>query len=115
MAPCEAQISYDGVFAIIKLKGTLEHDNVISVSAHGTTVLNKRYKKIIIDMADIVHANSKGLGSLISIMNQCTKNEAEFVLLNPNGKAMDVLTTTKLTQVFTIIKGTLDEAKKQFE
>jgi len=116
MAPCEADISYDGDFAIIKLSGTLEYGNVISVSANGKIVLDNGYKKIIIDMTKITYANSKGLGSLISIMRQCAEKNAKLVLLNPNGKALEVLTTTKLHTVFPFVeKGTLNDAKNNFK
>jgi anti-sigma B factor antagonist len=70
-------------------------------------LLSKGHKQILLNLADVDHIDSMGLGALVSAFASVRKQGGELKLLNLTDKAADLMQITKLYTVFDIMN---DEA-----
>ena len=70
-------------------------------------------KFIIIDLRNVHHMNSCGLGSLVCCMTTLRKSGGDLVLLSPTENVKFLLAVTKLDHIFRIYP-TLEEAVADF-
>ena len=70
-------------------------------------LLSKGHKQILLNLADVDHIDSMGLGALVSAFTSVRKQGGELKLLNLTNKATDLMQITKLYTVFDIVN---DEA-----
>jgi len=66
-------------------------------------LLTKGHRKILLNLGDVNHIDSSGLGSLVSAFTSVRKQEGELKLLNLTNKVHDVLQIAKLYTVFDIM------------
>lgn len=59
-------------------------------------------EKIIINMQDVTHIDTPGLGELVSFRDHAKNSGEQFVLLNPQERLMSLLIMTKLITAFDI-------------
>ena len=111
MAPCQVSIEYDNEITVVKLSGTLEYGNVISVKTQIENVLKGRHLFVIIDFQGVTHANSDGLGSIISVNKMQATYGAEIMMINVHGKAKDLIRQCQLDKILPIRDLSLAEAK----
>ncbi len=115
MSPCETNITFEGDIAVVSLKGTLEFDNVLSVSDKvKKDTIAKGYTKILIDLSQTKHINSKGLGALVSIQRTCTEENCCLVIINPNKQVSKLFVMTKLDTAFKIFSASFGELEEYF-
>jgi anti-sigma B factor antagonist len=60
------------------------------------------YKKIVIEMSDVQHLDSSGIGELISSLTAVSRSDGTLVLLNPTDRAHKLLAISQLTDIFEI-------------
>ncbi len=77
-------------------------------------LLSAGIKYIILDLHQVHHMNSCGLGSLVSNMTTIRKTGGDFVLLSPTENVDYLLSITKLNQIFSIYRS-LDQAVANFD
>jgi len=111
VAPCKVHIEHDNRVTVVKLKGTLEHGNVISVKVQIEQVLQAGNLLVIIDFDGVTHANSDGLGSIISVKKMQATYSAKIMMINVHGKAADLIKQCQLDQILPIRDLSLTEAK----
>ena len=70
-------------------------------------LLSKGHKQILLNLADVDHIDSMGLGALVSAFASVRKQGGELKLLNLTDKAADLMQVTKLYTIFDIVN---DEA-----
>ena len=70
-------------------------------------LLTKGHKQILLNLADVDHIDSMGLGALVAAFASVRKQGGELKLLNLSDKAADLMQVTKLYTIFDIVK---DEA-----
>jgi anti-sigma B factor antagonist len=70
-------------------------------------LLSKGHKQILLNLADVDHIDSMGLGALVSAFASVRKQGGELKLLNLTDKATDLMQVTKLYTIFDILN---DEA-----
>jgi anti-sigma B factor antagonist len=70
-------------------------------------LLSKGHKQILLNLADVDHIDSMGLGALVSAFASVRKQGGELKLLNLTDKAADLMQVTKLDTIFDIMN---DEA-----
>ena len=63
------------------------------------------HQRLILDLADLTHIDSMGLGSLVRIYVAAPRRGCSLELLNPGRRVRDILTMTHLLSSFTIIEG----------
>jgi anti-sigma B factor antagonist len=64
--------------------------------------IKKNPGKIVINMRNVTHVDSPGLGELVSCHEYAKSRGGNLVLLNPQEKQMHLLIVTKLRTVFDI-------------
>jgi anti-sigma B factor antagonist len=70
-------------------------------------LLSKGHKQILLNLGDVHHIDSAGLGALVGASTSVRKQGGELKLLNLTNKVGDVMEITKLYTVFDIMN---DEA-----
>ena len=97
----------DGV-TIVDLKGRItlgEGSATLRDAVHD--LLSKGLKRILLNLGDVKHIDSSGIGELVSAFTVAKKQGGELKLLNLTKKAHDLLQITKL---YTVIDVTDNEA-----
>ena len=97
----------DGV-TIVDLKGRItlgEGSATLRDTVHD--LLSKGLKRILLNLSDVNHIDSSGIGELVSAFTVAKKQGGELKLLNLTKKAHDLLQITKL---YTVIDVTDNEA-----
>lgn len=93
-----------GDIAIFKLDGnmlgTAENSQIKDTIIE---YLDKGIHKFLIDLTELKHINSTGLGVFITILTKIKSKNGEMVLTNPTQAVSNLLKITKLTSVFNIL------------
>lgn len=97
-------------WVIYNLSGRLigEHDGMALIESVSNHVAGG-HKNIIIDMSELEHINSSGLGVLITLLTKIRKADGELSLASPAENVSNLLTITKLNTIFKVFR-TIDEA-----
>lgn len=92
-----------GKVGVFKLTGNLigEHDGMPLADAFNE-YMEDGYINFVIDLTELKHINSSGLGVLITLLTKARKKEGELVLVNPSDHIRNLMLITKLTSIFTI-------------
>ncbi|MEL7532724.1 MAG: STAS domain-containing protein [Bacteroidota bacterium] len=88
---------------VFKLNGNLigETDGVPITEAF-TEHLGNDVKQFVIDLSELQHINSTGLGVLITLLTKARKVGGEVNLANPSQYIKNLLLITKLNTIFKI-------------
>jgi anti-sigma B factor antagonist len=90
-----------GNVVIIDVEGKVllgEGDVEIKQAVDG--FLKQGQKRILLNLAKVPYLDSAGLGEIIRCFTTLRKNGGDFKLLSPNKRIMDLLSITKLLDVF---------------
>lgn len=103
-----------GVYA---LKGTLlgETDGM-QLAEEVNEHLEDGIKGCVLDISDLKHINSSGLGVFITLLTRTRKKGGELALLNPSEFISNLLMITKLNSIFDIYEdlgNAVDAVKKK--
>jgi anti-anti-sigma factor len=63
-------------------------------------LLKQGYKKILLNLAKVPYLDSAGLGEIIRCFTALRRSGGNFKLLSPNKRIIDLLSITKLLNVF---------------
>jgi len=93
----------DNQIGVYHLEGNLigETDG-ISITESLNEKLEEGFKQFVIDLNDLQHINSSGLGVLITLLTKARKIGGEVVLANPSSYIENLLLITKLNTIFQI-------------
>lgn len=92
---------FDRGFAILSLHGNpLSEPDSISLKNIVVSILNSGIKKIILDLAQVKHINSNGIGALLHIRKKIENVNGEVKLAHVNDKIKDILKRTALEKYF---------------
>ncbi len=85
----------------------------ISESLRGLVkeVLSTGVHQIIIDMAKVDHIDSTGVGELVSAYTAVSKEKGSLYLWHVSDSVRELLQTTNLLEVFTVLADNAPEAK----
>jgi anti-sigma B factor antagonist len=92
-----------GGLAAFTLTGNLvgETDGMALADAFNE-YLESGVTKFCIDLTELKHINSSGLGVLITLLTRTRKKDGELVLINPSTYIRNLLLITKLNSIFRI-------------
>lgn len=90
--------------AVFELEGSLlnEQDR-LNLKNEFTNYLDQEIKNFLIDLSNLKHINSTGLGVFITLYTKVRGKGGEMIVCNPSDNIINLLTITKLTSVFTIV------------
>ncbi|MEL6252124.1 MAG: STAS domain-containing protein [Bacteroidota bacterium] len=99
---------------VYELQGNLigEKDG-ITITESFTEQLDNGLKNFVIDLQNLQHINSSGLGVLITLLTKARKSGGEVTLSNPSDYIKNLLLITKLNTIFQI-HSTKEEAMEVF-
>ncbi len=90
-----------GDIVIIDVDGQiLLGDGDVEIKIAVDDLLKKGSKNILLNLAKVPYLDSAGLGEIIRCFTALRKNGGDFKLLSPNRRIIDLLTITKLLNVF---------------
>jgi anti-anti-sigma factor len=90
-----------GDVVIIDVDGQiLLGDGDVEIKMAVDDFLKRGNKKILLNLAKVPYLDSAGLGEIIRCFTALRKSGGDFKLLSPNGRIIDLLTITKLLNVF---------------
>ncbi len=105
----------NGDIAIFKLDGNMlgtPENNQIKNDI--IDYLDKGIQKFALDLTELKHINSTGLGVFITILTKIKSKNGEMVLCNPSQSIANLMKITKLTSVFLILHN-IEEAINHFK
>lgn len=91
-----------GIYA---LEGNLigEHDGINITDSFSEQILQGT-KNYLIDLSDLKHINSSGLGVLITLLTKARKEGGDLILANPSSYIKNLMVITKLDTIFEIFE-----------
>jgi|SRR5579862_6597330 len=102
--PCTLNISIEekGEVAVVHLHGRLV-SNVAANFYTRISLLLPTHKRVILNLADLSHMDSMGLGTLVRLMVSAKTKGCSLELIHLGKKIRELLGLTHLLDVFTII------------
>ena len=98
-----------GNVAVVELSGKItigEGDVVLREEVN--KLLESDTKSILLNLNGVTYMDSAGIGELVACYKRSAETGAKLKLLNPSGRVSDLLTLTKLQQVFDIFNDEKD-------
>jgi anti-sigma B factor antagonist len=92
-----------GNVAVVDLTGKItigEGDVVLREEVN--KLLESDAKAILLNLNGVTYMDSAGIGELVACYKRAAETGAKLKLLNPSGRVSDLLSLTKLQQVFDI-------------
>lgn len=101
----QMQIRENGNAALVAVSGKLTAIH-LSASLRGAVkqLLAKGIKRIVIDMGELIHIDSTGVGELVSAYTSATAEQAELELYDVPESCMELLEITNLSDIFKVRK-----------
>jgi anti-sigma B factor antagonist len=99
------EFSYESVghTGIFSLKGNLIGENDgISLAEAFSEKLDDQTKSFVIDLSELQHINSSGLGVLITLLTKARRVGGDVTIANPSDYINNLLVITKLNTIFHI-------------
>jgi len=98
-----------GDVAVVDLTGKItigEGDVVLREEVN--KLLETDVKKVLLNLNGVTYMDSAGIGELVACYKRAAEAGARLKLLNPSGRVSDLLSLTKLQQVFDIFNDEKD-------
>ncbi|MFN0203294.1 MAG: STAS domain-containing protein [Bacteroidia bacterium] len=96
---------------VYQLSGSLIGENHgISIVESINQAISEGEKRFVMDLAELQHINSTGLGVLITLLTKARKVGGDLVLANPSKFIQSLLLVTKLNSIFKVFESADDAA-----
>jgi anti-sigma B factor antagonist len=99
----KAKVRTVGKVAVMDLSGkiTIGEGDVL-LREEVNKLLETDWKNILLNLNGVTYMDSAGIGELVACYKRAAESGARLKLLNPSGRVSDLLSLTKLQQVFDI-------------
>jgi anti-sigma B factor antagonist len=97
----KARVRQVGQVAVVDIEGKItigEGDMVLRDRV--VDLLDKGNRAIVLNLEKVTYMDSAGIGELVACYKRAKEKGGNVKLLNPSGKVLDLLTLTKLEEVF---------------
>jgi anti-sigma B factor antagonist len=97
----KARVRQVGQVAVVDIEGKItigEGDMVLRDRV--VELLDKGSHQIVLNLEKVTYMDSAGIGELVACYKRAKEKGGNVKLLNPSGKVLDLLTLTKLEEVF---------------
>ena len=101
----KARVRQVGQVAVVDIEGKItigEGDMVLRDRV--VELLDKGSHAIVLNLEKVTYMDSAGIGELVACYKRAKEKGGTVKLLNPSGKVLDLLTLTKLEEVFETYK-----------
>lgn len=100
-----------GSSTIFHCRGALSLGSYASLEQFGKEIRKTTAKRIVLDLREVVHIDSLGIGTLAALFKDARRSKVELVLV-PSSEVRQSLETVGLAKVFPSFDS-LDEASKR--
>jgi anti-sigma B factor antagonist len=97
----KARVRQVGQVAVVDIDGKItigEGDMILRDRV--VELLDKGHTHIVLNLEKVTYMDSAGIGELVACYKRAKEKGGNVKLLNPSGKVLDLLTLTKLEEVF---------------
>lgn len=95
----------EGTVTLVKIEGVIKLGEAAEgFSAFLERLLEEDLPSVLIDMTEIDHVDSTGLGELVGYLQRFTEQGRRLALLNPHRRVLKLLELTRLDEVFPIFE-----------
>jgi len=101
-SPLTFDLEVTGNVALLRLHGKLEM-GVTNLLHARVKKLIPEYKRVVLDLSDLTHMDSSGLGALVALFVSARSAGCSLELVNLSHGIQKVLSLTNLMSVFTVI------------
>ncbi|MFH1320734.1 MAG: STAS domain-containing protein [Bacteroidota bacterium] len=105
-------IEKSGLIIILFRGNLLENNQTMNLSDDIEHLLVQKKNNFILDLSELKHINSSGLGEMVKILTKSRKSGGETILANVSEKIKTLFITTKLNTIFTITDSVEEAAEK---
>jgi anti-sigma B factor antagonist len=99
----------NGFISILDLDGKIRlGDGCRELHEALRLLVQKGEKRVLLNMANVAHIDSSGLGELVSGYTTFEKNGGEMKLLNLSDRVHELMTMTKLLTVFEVFEDEME-------
>jgi len=100
------QFKFDNEIAILKYEGKIIFENSNQLKEEIKNLLSKKekIKKIILDLSQVFHLDSAGVGVIISLFRFIRKKGGSLVAVNLNEQVRKVFKITKMEKIIPIVE-----------
>ena len=89
-----------GEVTILGVKGKLILDEVDLLRNKVTSLVDQNRRKLLLDLGGVPYVDSAGLGEIVRCHTTVTRQGGQLKLLNLTKRIQDLMTITKLSNVF---------------
>jgi anti-sigma B factor antagonist len=90
---------------IVDMEGDiLFGDGNLALRAELRRLLGESRKKILLDFSGVRYVDSSGIGEMVSGLTAASRHDAVLKFLNPNERLRELLTITKLLNIFEVFE-----------
>jgi anti-sigma B factor antagonist len=89
-----------GEVTILGVKGKLILDEVDLLRNRVTSLVDQNRRKLLLDLGGVPYVDSAGLGEIVRCHTTVTRQGGQLKLLNLTKRIQDLMTITKLSNVF---------------
>lgn len=89
-----------GEVTILGIKGKLILDEVDLLRNKITSLVDRNRRKLVLDLGGVPYVDSAGLGEIVRCHTTVTRQGGQLKLLNLTKRIQDLMTITKLSNVF---------------
>jgi anti-sigma B factor antagonist len=100
--PLTLDVNLNGDVALVRLHGKLMMESTVLLHARVKKLI-PGHKRIVLDLSDLTHMDSSGLGSLVGLFVSARSAGCSLELVNLSHGIQRVLSLTNLLSVFTVI------------
>ena len=99
----KANARHHGKVTVVDLSGKITiGEGDIKLRQAVNSLLDEGRKNIVLNLGGVSYMDSAGIGELVACYKRAAEAGAKLKLLNPSGRVSDLLSLTKLQQVFDI-------------
>ena len=91
-----------GPVTVLAISGKISLDHAGQLKQKVTSTLDHGHGQIVIDLGDVSHIDSSGLGELVSCHTTALRQQGAIKLANLAKRSKDLLVMTKLIMVFAV-------------
>ncbi len=94
---------------VVVLSGEIDYNHSHKLLVSLNSVIERRPVRLVIDLSDVVHMDSSGLGTLVRIFQQVNGYNGKMALAAMNDRVRNAFEITRLDHFF-VIRPTVEEA-----
>ena len=105
----KVSVRHHGKVAVVELSGKITiGEGDVQLRQTIESLLKEDRNQILLNLKGVTYMDSAGIGELVACKKRTAEKQGHIKLLNPTGRVYDVLSLTKLVDVFEVFKDERD-------